>query len=208
MQRSESTGKRTGRRMSATAFRTACWILCGLVATAVYAADWPQFRGPDRTGMSHDTGLLKTWPAEGPKLLWKATELGEGYTSPSVAKGRIFGMGLRGDDETVWALDARTGKEVWHTRIAPGAHLDGQQGGNGPRATPTVDGDRIYTMGASGDLVCLGAADGKLRWHKNMVSDFGGHIPTWGYSESPLVDGEKVIATPGGDAATLVALNK
>jgi outer membrane protein assembly factor BamB len=182
--------------------------LGGLVGTAVYAADWPQWRGPDRTGVSRETGLLKAWPADGPKLAWKAIGLGEGHAAPAVAKGRIYGMGLRGDEEVVWALDARTGKEIWHTRIASGTQLQGQQGGNGPRATPTIDGDFLYTIGVGGDLVCVNVADGKLRWKKSLVSDFGGNVPTWGYSESPLVDGAKVIATPGGGAATMVALNK
>jgi outer membrane protein assembly factor BamB len=179
----------------------------GILATAVYAADWPQFRGPDRTGHSRDTGLLKSWPAAGPKLAWKIAGIGEGHSAPSVAGGRIYGMGLVGDEETVWALDERTGQPVWHTGIAAGGQLQGTQGGNGPRATPTVSGDRVYTLGVSGDLVCLNAADGKPRWKKNLVTDFGGRVPTWGYSESPLVDGNKVIATPGGGSATMIALN-
>src|SRR5579872_4494609 len=192
MKRSDTGRRRSARHIAAPARWVALGLLSVLLGTAVYAADWPQFRGPDRTGLSRETGLLKSWPAEGPKLLWKATDLGEGHAAPSMAQGRIFGMGLRGDEEVVWALDARTGKEIWHTRIAGGAQLQGTQGGNGPRATPTVDGDRIYTLGVSGDLVCLDAADGRLRWKKSLVNDFGGHIPVWGYSESPLVDGEKV----------------
>src|SRR5262249_6536294 len=108
----------------------------------------------------------------------------------------------------VWALNEKTGKEIWHTRLAAGAQLSQQQGGNGPRSTPTVDGDYLYVEGASGDLACLNVSDGKIRWKKSLVSDFGGRIPPWGYSESPLVDGEKVIATPGGNDSTLVALNK
>src|SRR5206468_1191512 len=118
--------------------------LAVLASAAAIAADWPQWRGPDRTGVSRETGLLKSWPAGGPRLAWKATGLGEGYTAPSIANGRIYGMGLRGNEEVVWALDERTGKEVWHTPIAAGAHLDGQQGGNGPRATPTVEGALVY----------------------------------------------------------------
>jgi outer membrane protein assembly factor BamB len=187
---------------------TALLLLGGLIGTAVSAADWPQWRGPDRTGLSRETGLLKAWPTEGPKLAWKATGLGEGYSAPSIVKGRVYGMGLRGGEEVVWALDEKTGKEVWHTRIAAGAQLQGTQGGNGPRSTPTVDGTLVYALGASGDLACLNVSDGKPRWKKSLVADFGGRVPTWGYSESPLVEGEKVIVTPGGSAATLVALNK
>lgn len=183
----------------------------GLLLTAAAvatAADWPQWRGPERTGLSKETGLLKTWPAEGPKLIWKGAGLGEGHATPSVAKGRIFGMGLRGSDEVVWALSAKTGKEIWSTRIASGITLDARQGGDGSRGTPTVDGARLYTIGVSGELVCLNVSDGKIVWQKSLVNDFGGRVPSWGYSESPLVDGNSVIATPGGDAATLVSLDK
>ena len=182
--------------------------LIGAAAAAVAAADWPQWRGPDRSGLSKETGLLKSWPADGPKLAWTARGLGEGHATPSVANGRIYGMGLRGNDEAVWALNEKTGKELWSTRIAAGTELQARQGGNGSRATPAVSGDRIYTLGVSGDLVCLNASDGKLVWQKSLVKDFGGSVPRWGYSESPLVDGDKVIAAPGGDKSTVVALNK
>lgn len=182
--------------------------LCLLIGGAVSAQDWPQWRGANRDGVSRETGLLKQWPAEGPRLVWKAVGRGEGHATPSVAGGRIYGMGLRGEEEVVWALDAGTGKQIWSTRIAGLTRLGGGQGGYGPRSTPTVDGDRLYTLGVGGDLVCLALADGKLRWHKNLVQDFGGRVPTWGYCESPLVDGEKVIASPGGRRATLIAFNK
>ncbi len=175
---------------------------------AVKAADWPQFRGPDRSGVSAEKGLLPAWPTDGPKLLWTARDLGEGHSTPSVAGGRVYGMGLRGADEVVWALDAASGKQAWSTRIAAGATLEARQGGNGPRGTPTIDGDRVYALGVSGDLVCLDRASGKLLWKKNLVTEFGGSVPRWGYSESPLVDGDVVIAAPGGSASTVVALNK
>src|SRR2546426_8173173 len=97
------------------------------VCGAVRASDWPQFRGPDRTGLSKETGLLKSWPAEGPRLLWKAEKCGEGHAAPSVASGRVYGMGLRGQDEVVWALDASTGKEAWSTKIADGITLSASQ---------------------------------------------------------------------------------
>jgi outer membrane protein assembly factor BamB len=179
-----------------------------ILSAAAFAADWPQWRGPDRTGLSKETGLLKSWPASGPTLAWKATGIGEGHATPSVAGGRVYGLGLRGDDEVVWALDAKTGKETWSTKIAAGTVLEARQGGNGSRGTPTVDGDRLYVEGVSGDVVCLERATGKQAWAKNLVKDFGGRVPSWGYSESPLVDGNKVIVTPGGSAATIVALNK
>ncbi|HXG23497.1 MAG TPA: PQQ-binding-like beta-propeller repeat protein, partial [Chthonomonadales bacterium] len=177
-----------------------------LFSPPLFAADWPQWRGPDRTDVSRETGLLKSWPEGGPRLVWTARGLGGGYSTPSIARGRIFGMGYIDEKETVWALEESTGKMVWSTPIAA-ANL--QIGYNdGSRSTPTVDGERLYALGVSGDLVCLSVEDGKLLWQKNLVRDFGGQVPNWGYSESPLVDGEKVIATPGGSAATLVALHK
>ncbi|MGC4044555.1 MAG: PQQ-binding-like beta-propeller repeat protein [Armatimonas sp.] len=179
-----------------------------LATTLAWAEDSPQFRGADRTGLSKETGLLKTWPEGGPKLLWTSRNLGEGHATPSVARGKIFGMGLREEGEYVWALDEKTGKELWSTKIADGRQLDGQQGGNGSRCTPTIDGQNLYAMGVGGDLVCLSVADGKLLWQKSMVKDFGGNVPTWGYSESPLIDGDKVVVTPGGNGAAMVALKK
>jgi len=176
--------------------------------SAARAADWPQWRGADRSGVSAEKGLLAAWPAEGPKLLWTARGVGLGHSTPSVAGGRIYGMGLRGADEMVWALDAATGKEAWSTRIAGQTELGGRQGGYGPRGTPTVDGDRVYALGVGGDLACLNRADGKLIWKKSLVADFGGRVPQWGYSESPLVDGNTVVAAPGGSKATVVGFNK
>ena len=175
---------------------------------SVRADDSPQFRGPDRTGLSKETGLQKSWPEGGPKLLWTAKNLGSGHSTPSVARGKIFGMGLRGEDEIVWALDEDTGKELWTAKVAPGTVLNAQQGGNGSRATPTSDGRRLYVLGVSGELACLSIADGKTLWHKSLTTDFGGQVPSWGYSESPLLDGDRVIVTPGGTDAPLVALNK
>ncbi len=171
------------------------------------ADDWTQWRGKDRDGVSKETGLMKEWKAEGPQLLWTADGLGEGHTSPSVAGGRVYGMGLIDSSEFVWALDAGTGKLVWKTRIADGIELGGSQGGYGPRATPTVVGDKLYTLGVSGEAVCLSLADGKELWHKNLVKDFGGQVPQWGYCESPLVDGDNCILTPGG-SNTLISLNR
>jgi outer membrane protein assembly factor BamB len=174
------------------------------------AFDWPGWQGAQRDGVSHETGLLPTWPREGPRLVWKAINLGGGYSAPSIAAGRVFGMSYRqeggADDEVVWALDEQTGKELWHTTIAAANHKIGY--GEGPRCTPTVDGERLYALGVSGDLVCLEVATGKEIWRHNLVKEFDGRIPSWGYSESPLVDGARVIATPGRKKATLVAFDK
>jgi outer membrane protein assembly factor BamB len=169
--------------------------------------DWPQWRGPERQAISRETGLLQSWPANGPPLLWEARNLGGGYSAPSIAAGRVFGMGARQDKEVVWALDEATGKELWCAPVA--ARVGTVNRNRGPRCTPTVDGTRLYALGANGDLVCLETGTGKECWRKSLVSDFGGEMMTnWGYSESPLVDGNKLICTPGGKDATLVALDK
>jgi outer membrane protein assembly factor BamB len=172
--------------------------------------DWPQWQGPKRDGLSMETGLLQDWPKDGPVLVWKTTNLGGSYSTPSIAAGRVFAMGYRkkgdSDKEVVYALSERTGKELWHTTIAPANRHVGS--GEGPRSTPTVDGDFLYALGVSGDLVCLEAASGKMVWHHNLVKEFDGAVPEWGYSESPLVDGPKVIATPGGKKATMAAFDK
>jgi outer membrane protein assembly factor BamB len=167
--------------------------------------DWPGWQGPHRDGTSVEKGLLRSWPKDGPPLLWKVYDLGTGYSSPSVAAGRIFGMSYDGNRELVWCLGEDTGKELWRIRIANANR--NMSYAEGSRSTPSVDGELVYALGVSGDLVCLETATGKERWHKNLVTDFGGRMPAWGYCESPLVDGDKVIATPGGKD-TLVALDK
>lgn len=174
-------------------------------ALAQSNATWPQWRGPNRDGISKETGLLKQWPAEGPALLWKAAGAGSGYSSFSVANGRIYTMGLRGDREFVMAFDSATGKEAWAT--AHGGKFENDRG-NGPRGTPTVDGDRVYALGGNGDLSALDAKTGKLIWSKNVLKEFGGSQIRWGISESPLVVGNKVLVNPGGQGASVVALNK
>jgi outer membrane protein assembly factor BamB len=183
-----------------------CLAVCCCAASAL-ALDWPQWQGPERTAISRETGLLKSWPKGGPPLAWKASNLGGGYSTPSIAAGQIYGMSFRGNDEVVWALDENTGKEIWSRRITAANHNIGYN--DGSRCTPTVDGDLLYALGVSGDLVCLETATGKRRWHKNLSKDFAGRMMSgWGYSESPLVDGDRVIVTPGGKKATLVALDK
>ena len=165
------------------------------------AYDWPQWRGPNRDGVSKETGLLKQWPEDGPPLLWASKGIGRAYSSVVVANGRIFTVSDRNKDCVVLALDEASGKELWATRI-------GQAGGH-QNSTPTVDGDRVYALTRQGDLACLGVAKGDIRWQKNYQKDLGGRMMSgWGYSESPLVDGDKLICTPGGDKAALVALNK
>lgn len=177
------------------------------LGTAANAEDWPQWRGIQRDGKSPETGLLKTWPEGGPKLVWTARALGGGYSTPSVVDGRIYGMGYRGEEEVVWALDAATGKEVWSTVTASANRKVGYA--EGPRCTPTVDGDRLFTLGAGGNLVSLERKTGKVVWTKELVDDFGGKMMSgWGFSESPLIDGERLVCTPGGSQGTMLALNK
>jgi outer membrane protein assembly factor BamB len=167
-------------------------------------SDWPQWRGPQRNGSSPETGLLKEWPRGGPPLLWQARNLGTALSSVAVVGDRIYTMGDRGRSQLVLALDgANKGKELWATRVG------GPWSDRGARCTPTVDGKLLYVLSTDGNLVCLETARGKVRWHKNLPRDFGGRMMSgWGWSESPLVDGNKVIATPGGDRAALVALDK
>lgn len=188
------------------------WIfgLCGslLLGAAAVAEDWPQWQGPQRNNRSPETGLLKEWPKEGPPLLWKATGLGGGDSAPAVAGGRIYGMANRGEDEVVWALSETDGKEVWAARLGPAYNQRMTQSREGPACTPTVDGDRLYVVGLAGDVVCLQRRDGKILWQRSLTRDFGGRIPAWSYRESPLVDGDKVIVTPGAQDAMMVALNK
>src|SRR6516225_9417844 len=170
--------------------------------------DWPQWQGPDRNAVSKERGLLQEWTKDGPPLAWKIKGLGGGYSAPSVAGGRVFGMSNRGDSEVVWALSEKDGKELWVTRLGPAFAQRAPQGREGPGCTPTVDGELLYVLGLGGELASLQVNDGKIVWHRSLTRDFGGRVPNWSYRESPLVDGDKVICTPGGEDATLVALDK
>ncbi|HMO65562.1 MAG TPA: PQQ-like beta-propeller repeat protein [Verrucomicrobiota bacterium] len=178
---------------------------CALLVATAAAADWPQWRGPDRSGRSPDTGLLKQWPAGGPKRLWLFQDAGLGYAGYSVAGGRLFTMGLRGDQEFVIAVNVADGTEAWAAPVGPKYPNDW---GDGPRMTPTVDGDRVYAIGGQGLLVCLGTADGKSVWEKSLTRDLGGRLQNWGYTESPLIAGDRLFCTPGGPRGTMAALNK
>jgi outer membrane protein assembly factor BamB len=178
--------------------------LCAGV-TAQTGASWPQWRGPNRDGISKETGLLKQWPADGPTLAWKTAGAGGGYSSLAISNGRIFTMGLRGDREYILAFDVATGKQSWATAHGKAFRNDR---GDGPRGTPTIDGDRLYALGGAGDLSCVEIATGKVVWTMNVLDKFGGRNIMWGISESPLVIGEKVLVNPGGPGASIVALNK
>ena len=177
-----------------------------LFAIIAPAADWPQWLGPNRDGKSVETGLLDSWPKGGPRLLWKAQDLGEGFSAPAIAGDRLYIQGQQGGQELVMAYDVHTGKQLWKT--AAGKPYSEEEHGNGPRGTPTVDGARLYALSADGTLVCLETATGRRVWGMNLVERFGGRPPKSGYSESPLVDGGRLIVMPGGPSAAVVALNK
>jgi outer membrane protein assembly factor BamB len=178
-----------------------------LTALPAFAAepDWPQFRGPKRDGVSTDKNLLKSWPDKGPPLAWKAEGVGEGFSSVAIAGDKVVTMGDVKDSCYVFGVDRGTGKMLWEAKVGAGG---GGGGYPGPRCTPTIDGDSVYAIGQHGDFVCVGLADGKEKWRVNLAKDFKGSSGGWQYSESPLVDGDKVVCTPGGSESLMLALNK
>ncbi len=183
--------------------------LSGVAQSRNSISDWPQWRGPDRSGVSKERGLLKQWPKDGPKLLWQLNDIGDGFSGPSVVGTRIYLMSNRGmDNEFVQALSTRDGKVIWTTRVGNVGNPNQEPNYPKARSTPTVDGNFIYALGSDGDLVCLEIRTGKITWQKSLRKDFGGQPHDWAYAESPLVDGDVVVVTPGGDQATMVALNK
>ncbi|HEX3871634.1 MAG TPA: PQQ-binding-like beta-propeller repeat protein [Pirellulales bacterium] len=204
------------------------FVLCALLAIQIQATsalavkptnDWPTFRGNGRTAVSQETGLLQEWPEGGPPLVWETEGSGRGYASLAIAGDRIITLGdvpqegvdpaaAPGTDEFLLCYDRATGKPVWQTKVGP-AWNEGKPDWQSSRSTPTIDGDLVYALTAQGDLYCCQTATGKVKWHKNLKSDFGGTKgDNWGYSESPLVDGPNVVVTPGGETTTMIALNK
>lgn len=178
--------------------------LC-LLAGAALAADWPQFRGPNRDGVSRETGLLKSWPAGGPKVLWKAP-VGEGFSHVVVAGGRLFTLYGQGGSEHAVAMDAASGKQIWKTAIDSKYKSDM---GNGPRSTPTVDAGMVYALSANGKLVALNAANGRKVWEKDLEDEFDARLPGWGASTSPLVEGNLLLVDVGGSGGkSLMAFDK
>jgi outer membrane protein assembly factor BamB len=179
-------------------------VVASAAATAGAGFDWPQWRGPSRDDLTKETGLLKQWPTEGPKKLWSFTNAGQGYSGFAVVGNQLFTMGTRDGTEVLICLDAAKGTELWVAKL--GGVL-GNKWGDGPRGTPAVDGDKVYTLGGDGTLVAVQAKDGKELW-RNTMSSLGGKIPGWGYTESLLVDGKLVLCTPGGGQGTVAALDK
>jgi len=173
------------------------------------AADWPQWRGPERTGLSQERGLLKEWPKGGPALAWQVNSIGRGYASPAVVGDRIYLLGNDGlENEFVAALSLQDGKRIWSARLGNVGNPKQQPNFPAARSTPTVEGEVLYALGSDGDLACVETGNGKIRWRKSLRGDFGGKPGDWAYTESPLVDGDTLVCTPGGTEATLVALNK
>jgi outer membrane protein assembly factor BamB len=174
-------------------------------ATEPAGPEWPTFRGTKRDNISPDKGLLKEWPKDGPKLLWKATDIGQGFSSMTVAAGKVFTMGVSGRKTHIYAVNAaKGGTPVWSAEIGRG----GGENYEGTRCTPTYDDGLVYGLSAFGDFACVTADKGEVKWSKNLPKDFGGQHSSWQYAESPLIDGKHVIITPGGNKAFMVCLDK
>jgi outer membrane protein assembly factor BamB len=185
------------------------------------ADDWPQYRGPNRDDVSQEKGLANKWPEGGPKLLWTYRDAGVGYSGPAVVGSRYYTLGDRGEKEYLIALDipaeAGEAKEAWAVELGEKFDFRGNNWSAGPSATPTVDGKLIYALSGNGDLACVQAADGKLVWKKSLPADLQAQVNPigggpknlgWGFTWSPLVDGERLICTPGGPGGTVAALDK
>jgi len=189
--------------------------LCGMTMTGfAVAADWPQWRGPNHDDISKETGLLKSWPEGGPKLLWTFREAGEGYSGPAIVGDTLYCMGADDKNDHIYALDLKTQTKKWSTPVGPRLNLDR---GDGPRGTPFVDGDLVFGLGSQGNLICVKASTGDKVWLQPLYDgkDFKDNkwwkdqmASQWGYSESPLVDGDQVVCTPGGKNGTMAAFNK
>ena len=176
------------------------------LATAATNADtprtgqWPQWRGPNRDGRSTDTNLLKRWTSP-PPLIWKTAGLGIGYSSVVVAEGRLYTLGRLNSDVVVFAFDIATGKQQWQVKIDETNRI--------PCSTPTLDNERLYAVSPDGDLCCLNSDSGKIVWRRHLMDDFGGKLQSGrGYGESPLIDEDALVCTPGGSEHTVVKLNK
>ena len=203
-------------------FRSCCLLVVACMAVvALGGADWPQFRGPQRDGLSREIGLRKEWPKDGPPLVWTYSGAGVGYSGPAVVGDRLYFSGGRGDSEYVFALNLKdiaggSPNEIWSAKIGPLFTWKGNNWNTGPNATPTVDGELLFALGGNGDLVCVEVATAKERWRTNLPQDRGGEMNPvggnsplgWGFASAPLVDGDKLICVPGGQQGLLAALDK
>ncbi|MEJ6578867.1 MAG: PQQ-like beta-propeller repeat protein [Akkermansiaceae bacterium] len=171
----------------------------------LHAKDWPQWRGPDRTGLSSEKGIMKDWEKSPPKLLWNVEGAGKGFSSVSIADGVIYTSGNFEGGQGVSAFSTKDGKLLWQTPITEHVPEHGYQGA---RSVPTVDGDHLYVTTSNGIIACL-TTKGKVVWSKNFKEEWKGKMMSgWGFSESPLVDGDRVLCTPGGKEAFMVSLDK
>ncbi len=182
-----------------------CLLLAFVLCFSSAHADWPQWLGPNRTGISPETGLLTTWAKDGPAVVWEK-ELGEGFSGISVADGRVYTMFSAGEDEFVICLNEETGEEIW--RFKTGAKFYERQGGNGPRSQPTVDGERVFVLSAEGWLYALNAKDGKKLWLVDLYDGLGSRVPKFGFSTAPLVEGDLLLLEVGTRQGTFIALDK
>lgn len=191
--------------------------LTGLLPLTAVAADWPQYRGPNRDDVSSETGLLSRWPQQGPPLLWTYDQAGVGYSGPAIVGDRLYTLGGRGDSEFLIALDVATGQQAWSVRVGPLFTWKGNVWSAGPSATPTVDDAYIFALGGLGDLVCVERTSGKERWRKNLPQELAAQVNPigggpkalgWGFTASPLVDGDRLVCVPGGPKGTLAALDR
>ena len=167
---------------------------------------WPCFLGPNHDNVSQETGLMSRWPPQGPSLAWHTQGLGQGFSTVSIADGMVFSMGTPDNQESVLAIGLADGKALWS--LPTGGSVFQEASGNGPRSTPTVDGGRVYALGASGDLICVDIKSKSVRWRKNLPQEFAAPVLQYGFAESVLIDGPRLICTPGGQAATIAALDK
>jgi len=181
--------------------------ITGLFLTAGIAADndWPQWRGPERTGISSETGLMQEWPQSGPSEVWSITGIGSGYGSVSIHADRIYVQGTEDNKSVLYCLNRTDGKKIWTAVLGPGGSNDK---GSGPRSSPTIDGNLVYVLTENGDLACIDTGNGTSVWSFNILDKFNGSNIKWLISESPLVDGNNLIVTPGGENAGIVALDK
>jgi outer membrane protein assembly factor BamB len=198
------------RRLSVGLLIT-CWFT--LASAASPEKDWPGFRGINRTGVSPDTGLLQKWPDGGPPRLWEAKGAGRGYASLAISDGRLYTLGdglstADNEDEYLSCFDLKDGSQLWKTRTGR-PWKSGNADWQSSRSTPAVDGELVYVITPHGELICCRSANGEEVWRKNLEQEYGGKKEDrWGYSESPLIDGEKLVCTPGGPKSTMIALNK
>jgi outer membrane protein assembly factor BamB len=178
-----------------------CAIGTGFYSTSE-AADWPNYRGPNHNGISNETGWSATWPEGGPKVLWK-TSIGNGFCSIAVSNGRAYTMGNIKNNDILYCFDAKTGKEIWKKSYPCPLYKKNHEGG--PSATPTVDGNAVYTFSKDGDAIRFNAATGQKVWHKNLNKELGIKHPTWYFASSPFIIDNIVILNAGSRG---IALNK